>query len=292
MRPLFATLTLCLSIAANASAQTGLLIVAHGAGPEWNARVRETVAQVQWRDGPVTVAFLMGPEATTGGWDVGVKTLVDGGAKEIVAVPLMVSTYGGHIRQIEYYAGLRSSMPDELMSHDHPVSHTPPPVPIRVTNALDAAPELGVALAERWQSLSARDRRRPVMLVAHGPSNEEEARAWVRNIASAASVFSLAGLKQPVEVALLKDDAAPEVRAAAITDMRQRLVAMAQAARDSVVVLPVLISSGPLVNVTIPTDLKDMPIRYSRTSLAPLPALARWIERVAQSTPDKLSLAR
>ena len=83
-----------------------------------------------------------------------------------------------------------------------------------------------------------------------------------------------------------------EVRAAAITEMRQRIVALAQSAKDSVVVLPVLISSGPLVNVTIPTDLKDMPIRYSRTALAPLPALARWIERVAQSTPDKLSLAR
>jgi hypothetical protein len=27
-----------------AQAQTGLLVVAHGAGPEWNARVRETVA--------------------------------------------------------------------------------------------------------------------------------------------------------------------------------------------------------------------------------------------------------
>lgn len=293
MRSFLAALALSSVIAAGASAQTGLLVVAHGAGPEWNAKVRETVAQVQWKNGPVAVAFLMGPEAMSSGWDVGVKALLERGAKELVAVPLMVSTHGSHVRQIEYYAGLRDSLPGELMNHgDHPMAHAAPPVPVRVTNALDAAPELGVALAERWKGLTARDRRRPVMLVAHGPSDEAEARAWVRDISSAASVLPLAGLRQPIEVALLKDDAAPEVRAAAIADMRERITALAVAAQDSVVVLPVLISSGPLVDVTIPTDLKNMPIRYSRTALAPLPALARWIERVAASTPDKLSLAR
>lgn len=293
MRSLFVALTLSSTIAVSANAQTGLLVVAHGAGPEWNAKVRETVAQVQWKNGPLAVAFLMGPEADSSGWDAGVKALVQGGAKEIVAVPLMVSTHGGHVRQIEYYAGLRTSLPEELMNHgDHPMNHGAPPVPIRVTTALDAAPELGVALAERWQGLTARDRQRPVVLVAHGPSDAEEARAWVRNITSAASVLPLAGLQQPVEVALLKDDAPAEVRATAISDMRRRITALAAAAHDSVVVLPVLISSGPIIDVTIPTDLKDMPIRYSRTALAPLPALARWIERVAQSTPDKLSLAQ
>lgn len=293
MRSLLAALTLSATLAASATAQTGLLVVAHGAGAEWNAKVRETVAQVQWKNGPLAVAFLMGPEAASSGWDAGVRALVQSGATEIVAVPLMVSTHGGHVRQIEYYAGLRSTLPEELMNHgDHPIPHGGPPVPIRVTTALDAAPELGVALAERWQGLTARDRQRPVMLVAHGPSDEEEARAWVRNISSAASVLPLAGLRQPVEVALLKDDAPADVRAAAISDMRQRIAALATAARDSVVVLPVLISSGPMIDVTIPTDLKDLPIRYSRTALAPLPALARWIERVAESAPDKLSLAR
>lgn len=295
MRSIFAALSLsCAAI--NLNAQTGLLVVAHGAGPGWNAKVRETVAQIQWKNGPVTVAFLMGPEAETAGWETGVKQLVTGGAREIVAVPLMVSTHGSHVRQIEYYAGVRSSMPEDLMSHDHNMAHTPPPVPVRVTGALDAAPELGVALAERWKALSERDRARPVMLVAHGPSDELEARAWVRNIASAASVLTLAGLRRPAEVALLKDDAPAEVRATAISDMRQRLVALSADVHDSVVVLPVLISAGPLVDITIPADLKDMPIRYSRTSLAPSAALARWIERVAASTADssmdKLSLGQ
>jgi sirohydrochlorin ferrochelatase len=292
VRALFAFLTLSTSFAVAASAQTGLLVVAHGADSVWNAKVRETVAQVQWKDGPVAVAFLMGPEATSGGWETGVNSLVKRGAKEIVAVPLMVSSHGGHFRQIEYYAGLRASLPEGLMNHgDHPMPHSAPPVPVRVTSALDAAPELGVALAERWQALSDRDHHRPVMLVAHGPSDEEEARAWVRNIASAARVLPLAGLQQPVEVALLKDDAAPAVRAAAVNDMRQRILALSSAANDSVVVLPVLISTGPILDTKIPADLKDLPVSYSRTALTPLPALARWIERIAESTPGRLSLA-
>lgn len=237
--------------------------MAHGAGAEWNARVRETVAQVQWLNGPVTVAFLMGPEAATAGWEAGLSGLVNAGAKEVVAVPLMVPTHGSHVRQIEYYAGLRGALPAELMAHGgHGAPHALPPVPVRVTSALDAAPELGVALAERW-----------------------------RNLASAASVLPLAGLKHPVEVALLRDDAAAPIRAAAVADMRRRITALSGEAGDSVVVLPVLISSGPIIDVTIPTDLKGMPVRYSRAPLAPLAPLARWIERIAESTPDRLTLA-
>jgi len=291
VRALLLALTCSCTPLVAAVAQTGLLVVAHGAGAEWNARVRETVAQVEWRNGPVALAFLMGPEAATAGWEAGLSGLVEAGAKEIVAVPLMVSTHGSHVRQIEYYAGLRAALPAELTEHgSHGSPRARPTVPIRVTSALDAAPELGVALAERWQGLEPRDRERPVVLVAHGPSEDEEARAWVRNLASAASILPLAGLKQPVEVALLRDDAAAPIRAAAVADMRRRITALSAETGDSVVVLPVLISSGPIIEVTIPADLKGMPVRYSRVPLAPLAPLARWIERIAESTPDRLTL--
>lgn len=292
MRIPLPALGLCLSLVAPIQAQTGLLVVAHGAGPEWNAKVRETVAQVDWRQGPVSVAFLMGPEATTAGWDAGVDSLLRAGATEIVAVPLMVSTYGGHVRQIEYYAGLRPNLPEELAQHASHSRHRRAPVPMRVTGALDAAPELGVALAERWRALEPGDRNRPVLLVAHGPSDDNQAQAWIRNLTSAASVLPLAGLAQPFVIALLRDDAAPEVRAAAVAEMREKIERLSRSARDSVVVLPVLISSGPILETKIPADLQGLPVRYSRTPLAPLPALARWIERMAASSNARLSLAQ
>src|SRR4029077_3154227 len=122
-----------------ASAQTGLLVVAHGASPQWNEGVRQLMTLVHW-DGPVAVAFLMGDEAQSSGWNPAVQELVRQGARDIVVVPLMISSHGGHYRQIRSYAGELPEIPGGM---DH-LMGAPPlhPVPMRVTEALDAAPEL------------------------------------------------------------------------------------------------------------------------------------------------------
>ena len=268
------SLILCLKPIA---AQTGLLIVAHGADSGWNDRVRATVAQVQWSHGPVALAFLMGPEAKSAGWDHAVDALLVGRVTSIVIVPLMVSSYGGHYREIEYYAGLRDSMPGHTMG----LRHHPLPVPARVTPALDSATELGEALVTRWRELAIADRARPLVLVAHGPTDSLDAARWVANLQAASVPLSWAGLREPAGVGLLWDDAKPEARTAAVAALRDTVNARATLARDSVVVLPVLISSGSIDREKLPRDLEGLPVRYLRASLAPLPPLARWIERMA-----------
>lgn len=271
------TVTAGLAAAAPAAAQTGLLVVAHGAGVEWNARVRETVALVQWPRGPVALAFLMGDEAATAGWDQAVDSLLAGPVTSIVVVPLMVSSSGGHFREIEYYAGAR----DSLNGGHHDVRHRPPPVPTRVTRALDGAAELGVVLRDRWQALDAADRSRPVVLVAHGPSEEREVASWMADLTTAARGLREIGLHRELRVALLRDDAPPPVRAAAVALLRDTVRALA-GSRDSVLVLPILVSSSSITSVKIPRDLEGLPVRYVPTPLAPHPALARWIERSAE----------
>jgi sirohydrochlorin ferrochelatase len=284
-------LFLLLSTAPALSAQTGLLIVAHGAGPDWNGKVRDLSAQVNWKHGPTATAFLMGAEAHDSGWERGVARLVQSGAKEIIAVPLMVSTYGSHVRQMQFYAGQLDAMPAGLEAHNHGAPTGKPPVPIRLTSGLDASPELGLAFAQRWGDLSTVDRKRSLLLVAHGPSDSVDAGYWVRNLMAAASVLRAAGHTQDIRVGLLKDDAPAEVRAAAVGEMRDTIAALARRTKDSVVVLPVLISSGPLLTTTVPTDLKDLPIRYVRLPLAPLPVLARWIERMGEEGRTTVSAA-
>lgn len=274
-----------------AMAQTGLLIVAHGAGADWNGKVREVSAQVTWHYGPVTTAFLMGPEAHDSGWEHGVQTLVKAGAKQIIAVPLMVSTYGSHVRQMAFYAGQLDAMPAGLEQHNHGAPTGKPPVPIRLTAALDASPELGLAFAQRWGDLSPADRKRPLLLVAHGPNDSVDAGYWVRNLLAAASVLRAAGLAQEIRVGLIRDDAPAAVRAAAVAQMRDTITALATRAKDSVVVLPVLISSGPLLTTQVPQDLAALPIRYVRLPLAPLPTLARWIERMGEEGRTTVSAA-
>ncbi|MGH7631906.1 MAG: sirohydrochlorin chelatase [Gemmatimonadales bacterium] len=264
---------------ARASAQTGLLVVAHGADPGWNERVRETVGAVRWT-GPVELAFLMGAEKESAGWAAGVARLAAAGAEQIVVVPLMVSSHGSHYRQIRFYAGELPSLPAELAGHDHG-AHELPPVPMHVTAALDASPELAEALALRWRELDPEDRRRPLLLVAHGPNDSTDARRWVADIEMVSR-----GLRRStgaeLQVALLRDDAPPPVRAAAVAAMRDSVRAMAARAGDSVIALPVMISSGSITHRTIPRDLADLPLRYHPLPLAPAPALARWIERSAR----------
>ncbi|HJQ67039.1 MAG TPA: CbiX/SirB N-terminal domain-containing protein [Gemmatimonadales bacterium] len=259
------------------AAQTGLLVVAHGADSGWNDRVRATIGQVQWSHGPVALAFLMGPEAESAGWDHAVDVLLAGRVTAIIVVPLMVSSYGGHYREIEYYSGLRDSMPGHTMR----LRHHPLPVPARVTPALDSAAELGEALVTRWRELATGDRARPLVLVAHGPTDSLDAARWVANLRAASVPFSGAGLREPPGVGLLWDDAKPEARATAVAALRDTVNARASLARDSVVVLPVLISSGSIDREKLPRDLEGLPVRYLRASLAPLPPLARWIERIA-----------
>ena len=173
------------------SAQTGLLVVAHGASPQWNNGVRQVVEQVQW-SGPVATAFLMGDEAETSGWNAAVAQLVQRGVREIVVVPMMVNSHGEHYRQIQFYAGEISQLPAGMAEHQHGAIVSPP-VPMRVTAALDASPELGAALLDRWQGLSEFDRRRPLVLVAHGPSSDDEAALWISDLSAVAAGIRVQG---------------------------------------------------------------------------------------------------
>jgi sirohydrochlorin ferrochelatase len=276
-RLLLVLITLGLS-AAKLESQTGLLVVAHGATTRWNDGVRQVVAQVRW-DGPIAVAFLMGDEGESTGWNAAVTGLVRAGAKDIVVVPLLVSSHGGHYREIRSYAGEVPEAAGGRGDHGHgaPALH---PVPMRVTDALDAAPELGEALRERWRALSPADRHRPLVLVAHGPESDEEARLWISNLEESTAVIGLEG-GIPIGIGLLRDDAPAEIRAAAVKRTRELIDSLGRSRNDSVTVLPVLISAGSIGTVTIPADLGGLPIRYTPAPLAPLPQLAVWIERVA-----------
>lgn len=285
---LCAIAALIVAAPAPAESQEGLLVVAHGAGAEWNARVRETVAQVQW-EGPVRLAFLMGEEKESAGWNAAVAQLAAQGAQRIVVVPLMVSSYGSHYRQIRYYAGELTELPAELASHDHG-THAPPPVPMRVTAALDDAPELAAALGVRWAELEEADRRRPLLLVAHGPNDSADAIEWIENIRMVSEGLR-ARTRSDLHVALLRDDAPPEVRRAAVAAMRDTVLAMAARAADSVVAMPVMISAGSITRLKIPADLEGLPIRYRPEPLAPRAELARWIERSARESAARAGAA-
>ncbi len=283
-----AVLISTLGAAAAGAQKTGLIVVAHGSDSAWNAGVRKTVDQVRWTHGPVKTAWLMGDDSKVESWDNAVNELQKAGVDRIVAVPFMVSTHGSHVRQVEFYAGVRKELPPELesmmamMGHNHS-SHVTLTVPVSVTTALDDAPELGEALAARWNILPASDKRRPLMLIAHGPQDSTDAVLWERNISAVVSELARQIAPHPVSVGLLRDDADPEVRAASVASFRAEIERVSGVTRDSVLVLPVLISTGSINHAKIPADIAGLPVRYSPVGLTPSSSLARWVERIAES---------
>ncbi|MEO7360347.1 MAG: CbiX/SirB N-terminal domain-containing protein, partial [Gemmatimonadaceae bacterium] len=251
----------------------------------------ETVAQMQWTHGPVKIAFLMGAAAATTSWDSAATQLQRAGVGSIVIVPFMISSWGGHVRQIQFYAGKIPAMPAELgeMGGHDMHSMVKLTVPSIVTPALDDAPELGEALIGRWSELSVADKQRPLMLIAHGPNNQDDVIHWESNILKTAKTLREAVAPRPVRVALLRDDAPAAVRAASVAAMRDSINSLAKAARDSVTVLPVLISTGSVNTVKIPADIAGLPVRYAPVGLAPHAALAKWIVRMGESARQKLT---
>lgn len=264
------------SVAASA---VGTLLVAHGGGPAWDANV-ENLAKSVHTGGPVAVSLLMGPGAATHRFQDAVAQLVANGAKEVVVVPVLVSSHSGHIEQIRYLAGETDSLDTEMMHHLHMSGITRPTqdVPIRVTAALDNAPQLARVLADHAKSLATDPAHQALFLVGHGPNDAEDNAAWMSNLRQVAdSVRTWTGFSD-IKIGLLRDDAPAPVRAEAVREIRETILLQNTATRKPVVVVPILVSSGAVVDTKIPHDLKGLPIVYKAVPLLPHPTMARWVE--------------
>ena len=150
-----------LAIVSPVTAQTtkGILLLAHGGSSAWNTNVTAIAAETN-RTLPTEVAFGMADRTAIA---QAIDRLKERGVKDIVAVPLFVSSYSSVLTSTEYLLGLRADKPAEVeifarMRHGsgaaggHEVQHdtTAAPqaptlpidvdVPVKMTSALDAHP--------------------------------------------------------------------------------------------------------------------------------------------------------
>ena len=149
--------------------KTGVLLLAHGGQPQWNAHVEDVARKVDARH-PVEVAFGM---ATRANIQAAADKLVARGVTQIVAVPLFVSSHSSVITSTAYLLGLRADAPADLAkfakmthgSHGAPAGehahHAADPaspivstVPVRMTAALNRHPLVGAILADRARAIS------------------------------------------------------------------------------------------------------------------------------------------
>lgn len=277
------------------AAKVGTILIAHGAGAEWNTQV-ERIAHTAKTGGPLKVTYLMGEAAKTQRFQDAVKALADSGVSEIVVVPLLVSSHSGHYEQIRYLAGETDSLGHNMMHHLHMSGLERPQteIPIRVARALDDAPEMARVLSRRALALAKKPAEQALFLVGHGPNSAEDNALWMRNLRVVADSVRAATGFRDVRVGLVRDDAPAEVRAEAVRGVRELIGLQHELTGQPVVVVPVLISKGRVSREKFMADLAGLDVVYTGEPLLPSPELARWIESRVRETAsgDAMNSAR
>ena len=93
---------------------TGILIMAHGGTPDWNAAVQEAISTLR-QHCPIVVAFGMAEQTSL---QQGIAELEAAGVRQIVVVRLFISG-ASFLHQTEYLLGLRPDPPAQFVHHHH-----------------------------------------------------------------------------------------------------------------------------------------------------------------------------
>lgn len=261
--------------------QVGVLILAHGGTSRWNQAVQDTVAAAGLTD-PTQIAFGMGMHPEEGEQlQQAVDALERAGVSRIIAVPLLISSASEVMRQYQYLLGLRDHGPWE--AHVRPVTHR---VPIVLTQPLDDDPVVADVLVERAAALSRNPSEETVVLIAHGPTSEDDNAHWLAAMERLAAAVRTAGHFRAVLSVTMRDDAPEPVQAEATRRMRELIERENRLGRTLVV--PLLLASGG-VEAKIPQRLQGLSFAYTGQALLPHPKLAQWIAgrvRAAAASPS------
>jgi sirohydrochlorin ferrochelatase len=301
IRQVVPLLIVALLVARTATAEQGILLLAHGGSEEWNARVTELAAKVG-ATRPTEIAFGMATRASIQG---AVDRLVARDVSEIVAVPLFVSSWSTVITSTEYLLGLRAEAPAALAvfakmnhapapaspsdaAHVHdahtPVDGTTPvasPVPVRMTAALNDHPIAAEILATRARAISMDPAREAVIVVAHGPDEDEDNRRWLADMAALARRITETEKFTAVEYLTLRDDAPQPVRDSATAQLRATVRRQLAAGRRALVV-PLLISFGGIER-GVRERLEGLDYTMAASALMPDDRLVSWVLAMADS---------
>jgi sirohydrochlorin cobaltochelatase len=279
------------------AAAVGILILAHGGDPAWNAQIESLRAAVS-SSAPAALALGMADPDTL---QKGVDELEAQHVSRIVVVPLFVNSNSEVMDQTRYALGLTEKPSEILRAAEERMKTMPPGMPhhhmhlfslkrvshraaIALAPGLDADPFVSSVLLERSKALSRDPAKETVILVAHGPVDDGSVKDWENDLDVHARAIIKHGGFHGAQTALLRDDAAPEVRAKAVAELRAKVEAAGKGGGKAIVV-PVLIARGGIED-KIPRDLAGLTFSWSGDALLPHPGFDRWILKRAQDVHD------
>lgn len=284
---LCAALIAALFLPSIAQAQ-GILLLAHGGREDWNREVLELASKVD-AERPVEVAFGMANKRAI---QDAVNRLAEREVTGIVAVPLFISSHSSVIRATEYLLGKRDDAPPQMeafarMSARHAESHggTDPDfdwttpietaLPVELTGALDAHAAVAEILIARALEVSETPADEVVVVVAHGPTSEEDNDLWLGNMSLLVKRMRAAASFSRIDHLTVRDDAPDDVQAKATRELRSVVERGAEEGK-SVLIVPLLLSYGG-IEKGIRERMEGLDYRMAAQGLLPDDRLAGWV---------------
>ena len=276
-----------LFLPAAAQAQ-GILLLAHGGREDWNREVLELAAEVD-EERPVEVAFGMANKRAI---QDAVNRLAEREVTGIVAVPLFISSHSSVIRATEYLLGKREDAPPQMEAFarmsarraeadggtDPDFDWTTPietSLSVELTGALDAHTTVAEILISRALEVSEAPADEVVVVVAHGPSSEEDNDLWLKNMSVLVERMRDAASFSRIDHLTVRDDAPDDVQAKATQELRDVVERGAQEGK-SVLIVPLLLSYGG-IEKGVRERMEGLDYRMASQGLLPDDRLATWV---------------
>lgn len=260
----------------------GILLMAHGGPPEWNEGVLASVKPLRDRY-DIEVAFGMADAASL---QEGARKLEARGAQRIGVVRLFVSGESWTERT-EQILGIRPGAPPPSTTH----ATTPDPHAAHGGHSMEFfrletkasfamskegladAPSMGIVLADRAAALSKAPDHEDVLVLAHGPGDDDENARWIAKLDDRAKAIRARLPFRRVQVETLREDW-PEKRVDAERRIRA-FVERAGAEGGVAIVIPFRVQGfGPYKKV-----LEGLTYASDGQGLIPHAEVTTWIER-------------
>ena len=239
----------------------------HAAPDSWNDNITAIARDLDKRI-PTEVAFGM---AETLAMQDAINRLEKRGVTRIVAIPLYISSHSPIIGNFRYILGLQEAPGSRTVVSK--IDRVQSKARFVFSGALDADPMVSEILNEWARPMSPDAAKTNLVIIAHGPNDEEDNVLWLADIEKHAAYLKAKGFRS-VEVLTHRNDAPKEIKDVARAAFRARVEA---AGRDGTnVVVPLLMSEGGIED-EVEGDLKGLKFVFAKP-LAPHPNLARWAE--------------
>lgn len=256
--------------AAEGASGNGILVMAHGGSEEWNLRIKEMVEPLRGKY-PVEIAFGM---ARTSTLTEGVKQLEAAGVDRIAVVRMFISGES-FLEQTEYILGVRDVMPHGHLMEPAVAIETSAEILVSREGVGDSELVNGI-LTDRIKSLSVDPSNERVIVIAHGPGDDEENERWLASMRARGEQIEKEMNFSSVHFETLHEDW-PEKRKAAEAQIRG-LVEMGNKKGERVIVVPFRMAGfGPYGKV-----LEGLDYVADEKGLCPHPNITQWIEETAK----------